>query len=397
MTRYFVQAFLLITLFSSSVAASTLFGKVVEVNSGDVITVFNLNRPVRIKLLAVDAPEENQAFGDVAKKHLSDLVYDKSVLVEYWGIAADSSLVGRVMLNNVDVGAQMIRDGAAWFAASNQGRLSSADREVYQQSELAARNERRGLWQADAPIAPWEFVKAQAQRREPVASVNSASLATKARANRPMSELTNLTLIRSNPASTSASAAAASNEDTENVLWAFEDSGPKHWKPYSPEGHNFSIDVPDDGVRKQIVAPLREQMLDVNVYAARDTQAVYALMWITGPSVNQSDQFSLKEAVRGFLLGFAEGYRRRNGENFFCEPKGERRIQPVGGFTGSDFDIPSCTIPARIRIYSRFVGTERQMYIAAVFYSDPKDPKVSRFIKSFTIKSSQGEDTTSQR
>jgi hypothetical protein len=35
------------------------------------------------------------------------------VLVEYSGIAADSSLTGRVLLNNADVGAQMIRDGAA--------------------------------------------------------------------------------------------------------------------------------------------------------------------------------------------------------------------------------------------------------------------------------------------
>ena len=65
------------------------------------------------------------------------------------------------MLDNTDIGAQMIRDGAAWFDASNQGRLSGADREIYQQSEQAARSERRGLWQAEAPVAPWEFVRAQ--------------------------------------------------------------------------------------------------------------------------------------------------------------------------------------------------------------------------------------------
>ena len=157
MTRYFVPAFLLLTLLCFNADAATLFGRVVEVNDGDVITVFNLNRPVRIKLLAVDAPERDQTFGEVAKKHLTELVYDKSVLVEYSGIAPDGSLVGRVTLNSVDVGAQMIRDGAAWFDASNQDRLSASDREVYQQSELAARNEKRGLWQAENPIAPWEL------------------------------------------------------------------------------------------------------------------------------------------------------------------------------------------------------------------------------------------------
>src|SRR5204863_5511467 len=141
---YFPLAFLLLTFLSLNAQAATLFGRVVEINDGDVITVFNLNRPVRIKLLAVDAPEADQPFGDLARKHLADLVYDKSVLVDYSGIAADGSLLGRVTLNNTDIGAQMIRDGAAWFDASNQARLSVADREIYQQSEQAARSERRG-------------------------------------------------------------------------------------------------------------------------------------------------------------------------------------------------------------------------------------------------------------
>ena len=65
----------------ADIRAASLSGKVIEVNSGDVITVFNLNRPVRVKLLGVDAPEMDQAFGDVARKHLSDLVNDKSVSV----------------------------------------------------------------------------------------------------------------------------------------------------------------------------------------------------------------------------------------------------------------------------------------------------------------------------
>src|SRR5215217_5102949 len=156
---------------AAAVKAASLFGKVIEVNSGDVLTITNLNRPVRVKLLGVDAPEMNQSFGDVAKKHLADLVLDKSVLVEYSGIAADSSLTGRVLLNDADIGAQMIRDGAAWFD-THSNRLSVTDRDVYQQSEQAARNERRGLWQEENPTAPWEFIRAQAYPRKPVASLN---------------------------------------------------------------------------------------------------------------------------------------------------------------------------------------------------------------------------------
>src|SRR5215213_9880219 len=197
---HFVPLLLLCAFWFTSAAAvkaSTLFGKVIEVNSGDVITIFNLNRPVRIRLLGLDAPEMNQAFGDVAKKHLADLVYDKSVLVEYAGITADSSLTGRVLLGSADIGAQMIRDGAAWVDPGTQHRLSATDREVYQQSEQAARNERRGLWQQENPLAPWEFVKAVALRTRPVAALNDVGPVKRPAPDRPTPELTSLMLMAS--------------------------------------------------------------------------------------------------------------------------------------------------------------------------------------------------------
>ena len=91
--RHLAPLLLLCAFWCTSAAAvrgASLFGKVIEVNSGDVITISNLNRPVRVRLLGVDAPEMDQAFGDVAKKHLADLIYDKSVLVEYAGISGDT-------------------------------------------------------------------------------------------------------------------------------------------------------------------------------------------------------------------------------------------------------------------------------------------------------------------
>lgn len=377
--RYFLPAFLLLFL-STSVEASTLFGRVIEVNDGDVITVFNLNRPVRVKLLAVDAPEAGQAFGDVARNHLSELVHDKSVLVEYWGIAGDGSLVGRVMLDKTDVGAQMIRDGAAWFDAGNQGRLSDADREVYQQSEQAARSERRGLWQAQDPIAPWEFVRAQAMRRNPPASANASVPVAKAKATRPISELTNLTLMGAPPSSPAASSSTANDADT---AWAAS-SGPKNWQPYKPSGESFSALVPDDGARKTIQVPFGDQMVDINVYASRDGGAIYALMWIKGPSLGETDRMAIDSTVKGFLRGVSAGYQHQNGNEFSCDMQGERRFI-AGGFSASEYDLPSCTIPAKVRAYSRVVGDDRQMYIGAVFYTQDEDPNVSRFMKSFTI------------
>src|ERR1043166_4994983 len=194
MKRYVLVLAFIVSYFVSADAAS-LFGKVVDVASGDVITIYNLNRPVRVKLMGVAAPEMNQAFGDVAKKHLADLVFEKSVLVEYAGIAPDSSLTGRVLLNDADIGAQMIRDGVAWFDPTTGNRLSANDREIYQQSEQAARTEKRGLWQQENPIAPWEFVKAEKVRRIPAASVKEIVPDAKPKRSGPVPELTNMSLI----------------------------------------------------------------------------------------------------------------------------------------------------------------------------------------------------------
>jgi len=397
MTRYLVFAFLLVTFFTTNVEASTLFGRVIEVNDGDVITVFNLNRPVRIKLLAVDAPEAGQTFGDVAKKHLTDLVYDRSVLVEYQGISADGSLVGRVMLDKTDIGAQMIRDGAAWFDASNHDRLSAGDREVYQQSEQAARRERRGLWQAENPIAPWEFVRAKTLRRTPAASHNAILPAAKAREDRPRPELTSFMLLASRMGGSSAPSRSDAGSSIRNgggrVPW--EEEARKNWRTYKPAGENFTALVPEDGRHTIIEIPHEGETYDLHVYAARDGWALYALMWITGPTNGESDTAVADQMVQKFLEGFGIGYKQLTQESFSCELQGETPTS-INGYSRSEFELSSCTIPAKVRVYTRVRGGDRQMYVAAVFYAE-QDDNVSRFIKSFTVGTSVPKSRTQKR
>ena len=402
MTRYFVPAFLLLTLLCFNASAATLFGRVVEVNDGDVITVFNLNRPVRIKLLAVDAPERDQTFGDVAKKHLSELVYDKSVLVEYSGIASDSSLVGRVTLNSVDIGAQMVRDGAAWFDASSQDRLSASDREVYQQSELAARNEKRGLWQGENPIAPWEFVRAKTLRKEPSASLNAVHPATKSDPKRPVSELTNLTLIsaRMNEAAVSPAAASSTTDTGAPSAWAGRPAGlpkdfdmtwatdlsRKEWRAFKPAGENFSVDAPLGGSQMTVPVATQNGTADLKMYMVRDGWTTYQLMWMTAPSFGETDESVIEAALGSYLKGVGQGYQSAGGSRFSCVLGSDKTLS-IAGYTGHEFDMPGCTVPARLRVFTKVVNSQRQMYVGVVFYPQA-DPNVSRFIQSFTVSGS---------
>lgn len=382
--RHFVPCVLVCAfLFASAAAvrASSLYGKVIEVNSGDVITIFNLNRPVRVRLLGVDAPEMNQTFGDVAKKHLTDLVYDRSVLVEYAGIAADKSLIGRVTLGGADIGAQMIRDGAAWVDPSNQHRLSDTDREVYQQSEAAARSERRGLWQQENPIAPWEFVKAVALRQNPVATLNQVTPVKKVGPDRPASELTSMTLLASRLAPAAAATKTVAPSDL-NIL-APVDGGT--WRLLRPARENFSALVPELGDQQTIPVPGGDRMVDGHIYRGRDGRSAYVVSWLTGSTYGEPDVDAIKYNLTGFLKGFGATFNALNPGQpaFSCELQNEKDVS-MGGFTGLEFDLSSCTLPARARVFTRTVDGDRQMYIATVFYLEPDD-NVARFINSFTI------------
>jgi endonuclease YncB( thermonuclease family) len=374
MTRYFVLAFLLLGFLSTNAEASTLFGRVIEVNDGDVITVFNLNRPVRIKLVAVDAPEATQAFGDVAKKHLYELVYDKSVLVEYWGIASDRSLIGRVLLNSTDIGAQMIRDGAAWFDSNSQDRLSASDREIYEQSQQAARKERRGLWQATNPVAPWEFVRAQASRQTPTATLNSILPPAKEKSNRPTAELTNLSLIGAR--SNSAPAAAVPDD----MAWLFDTSA-KTWGPFKPDGEDFSAELPEGGKQLKAPVPVHDQTVDVNLYMVRDGWSVYSLIWTTIPSYGETDQAALDRTVAGILKGVGAGFENQTKTSFNCDLQGGKNVS-VNGYAGREFDLTTCAVPGKIRVFIRSLNGRRHMYVGSAF-SDKDDPNVNRFFKSF--------------
>jgi endonuclease YncB( thermonuclease family) len=378
MTRYILAVATIIFCFASA-DASSLFGRVIEVNSGDVITIFNLNRPVRVKLMGVDAPEMNQAFGDVARKHLSDLVFEKSVLVEYAGIAADSSLTGRVLLNDADIGAQMIRDGAAWFDPVHGNRLSPTNREVYEQSEVAARNEKRGLWQQENPVAPWEFVKAEAMRRNSSSSSTESVTEPKPRRSGPAPELNNLTLMAGRT-----NAAPPQSASSDETAWV-RSGARKKWGHLQPPGENFSVAIPEDGEYLTRPAPVGGQMVDVKGYRVRDGWAVYSVAWFKAPTLGESDDLVFKPLLKQFMETAAESYKIDNRrDDFNCRPPAGTKISQ-NGYTGVEFDLSSCKVPWRVRMYTKVVDDERQMYIAATAYAEEDAANALRFLRSFTV------------
>jgi len=68
---------ILALLRAASVAqAESISGQIIAISYGDRLTLLDdTHQRFKIRLAGIDAPESRQAFGQAAKRHLSDLAY----------------------------------------------------------------------------------------------------------------------------------------------------------------------------------------------------------------------------------------------------------------------------------------------------------------------------------
>lgn len=138
--------------------AGSLHGQVVGVSDGDTVTVLDANkRPNKIRLVGIDAPEKAQAYGQKAKDSLSELVYGKTVDVEWTKLDRYNRIVGKITLNDVDINLEQIERGMAWHYKQYQLGQTMQDRIAYSESENRARDKKLGLWQDPLRTEPWTF------------------------------------------------------------------------------------------------------------------------------------------------------------------------------------------------------------------------------------------------
>ena len=67
---------------------------------------------IKIRLAEIDTPELAQPYGSKAKVALSDLVFGKEARIVVHEIDRYGRTVGRVYVGNIDVNAELVRQGA---------------------------------------------------------------------------------------------------------------------------------------------------------------------------------------------------------------------------------------------------------------------------------------------
>ena len=151
-------AFLCLLFFTLVSFAEELIGKVIKVSDGDTITVLDSNNQKhKIRLKGIDAPESQQAFGDISTQSLSELVYDKEVIVTWDKKDKYYRILGKVIVDGRDANYEQLKKGLAWYYKQYEKDLSDEDKKRYSEAEEWARNYTEGLWADSNSIPPWEF------------------------------------------------------------------------------------------------------------------------------------------------------------------------------------------------------------------------------------------------
>ena len=130
----------------------TISGKVVRIIDGDtfeLLTAAQVNE--RIRLHGIDCPERSQPFSRKAKDHLEALVAGKTVSIIRMDKDRYNRTIAMVYIGTTNVNESMLRAGYAWhFRRYDQNPR-------WQELELEARTNRRGLWAEPSPMAPWDW------------------------------------------------------------------------------------------------------------------------------------------------------------------------------------------------------------------------------------------------
>ncbi|EHW7386079.1 thermonuclease family protein [Escherichia coli] len=155
----------------ASPAWAELRGEVVRIIDGDTIDVLVDKRPVRVRLVDIDAPEKRQAFGERARQALADMVFRRPVLV----VEKNTDRFGRTLgvlftkqcepvntCREINVNARMVHAGMAWAYRFHE---RPTDAEMFA-IEQDARRARRGLWSDTKAVEPWKWRRDVARRDE---------------------------------------------------------------------------------------------------------------------------------------------------------------------------------------------------------------------------------------
>lgn len=186
----FFTSLAILFCFTTSPAQFPIAGQIIDVIDGKTVLVAIQTGKVRVELQYIDVPDTGQELHDVVKEHLRTLLAGKSIVYRPKTIGNDYT-IGQVMVRDLDISQQMLRDGAAWLMPRETSGQEKSEFAVYASLEAAAKKDKIGVWSIPELKPAWQF-RAEIKEREKAAqdeqyAIGKASRTPVATSRKPVS------------------------------------------------------------------------------------------------------------------------------------------------------------------------------------------------------------------
>lgn len=145
-------------LFGVALLASAHAHTVIGISDGETLTLLVDEKPLKVRLANIDAPEKEQSFGERSKQSLSELCWGKEASYKEQDLDRYGRIVAVVTCDGVEVNRAQVERGMAWVYPKYNKDLTLP------RIEAIARKDRRGLWSNADPVPPWEFRRPQVKK-----------------------------------------------------------------------------------------------------------------------------------------------------------------------------------------------------------------------------------------
>ena len=127
--------------------------KIKRVVDGDTVHVFHQDEVYKIRLTEIDAPERDQPYGCNSTEYLKSLLKEGMVDVDISGTDKYGRKLGRLYWRGKDINRELVSAGYAWVYDQYV-----TDNSFYE-NQSKARNSKKGLWEEQNPLEPWNWRK----------------------------------------------------------------------------------------------------------------------------------------------------------------------------------------------------------------------------------------------
>ena len=155
--------------------AQPVLGRAARVYDGDSFALLAADgRRLQIRISGIDAPEKGQPFSERSRRHLTELLAQRELVVAPIKRDVYGRLVANVSVGDRDVGLAQLRAGLAWHFVRYARDQTPQQREAYARAESEAREARIGLWLDSRPLEPWRYREMHRHRNERPAEERAA-------------------------------------------------------------------------------------------------------------------------------------------------------------------------------------------------------------------------------